>query len=428
MDLLSQFKKHYLHYLVSIIIPTIITAVSIPLFKLLLGAASYGNFAIIFNSVLICTATLTGWISQSVIRYYPSSLNKQFFVKQSLSLSIKTQGLFILPVFLVVWYFNNDWILAFFFCATLFISALQFTIVSISQSIFLSKKNIFSEFIRTVTYILTAIFLLKYTSLNFLYSLFSAIIISYTLSFIYLNKQVKKALLAKQNKEQESFKVFSKRFLKYGLPLSFWFIFAYLITLTDKLFIRQIVGGEVQGNYQAIFDLISKSITLIISPVIISLFPLLTTAFAKGENQEIKRLLVKIILFEFAGLVITTVAYWWFGADLLFAIIDTPNTLEYKLMGLMVIAGTFIWQIAIVVQKKYELQFKSRYLLFMLMVAYLLQLIFYIVFGKSGSQLIFPFGFLLATTVYLLLISVADIYNLMFKFFNKIKINNKLEG
>src|SRR5665647_331464 len=382
MDLFLKFKKDYFNYLLSIILPALITGVSIPVFKHLLGAKGYGNFAIWYNAISIFTAILSGWIIQSILLFYPSSADKHLFSKQAILLSGKTQILFFIPILLGVWYIGHDFLLALFCSLVLLVTSIQFSILTIVQSRFLSKKIISSEILRVISYVSCAILLLKLSGFSYLYSLFISVIISYTLSIFYLIKQAK-IFFSKQVPE-ESIDYLSKhlfkRFFKYGAPLSMWFVFSYLLSYVDKLFMLKHFGGEVQGNYQAIFDLISKSITLIISPIITSLFPILTSAYVKGANYEIRRLLKKIILYEMGGFVIASVLYWWFGASLLFRILKTPDTITFRLMGFIIIAGTFTWQLAILVQKRFELKLRSLYLLTMVIIAFASQVIFYFAF------------------------------------------------
>jgi O-antigen/teichoic acid export membrane protein len=415
MDLFSRFKKDYFNYLLSTITPVIITAVSIPLFKHILGAEGYGRFSISFNSILLCTAILSGWIWQSILRYFPASNNKQSFVSKSFLISCITQTVFLLPVVVVVWYIYRDLLLAIFFSLTLFISSLQFSLLALSQSVFLSRKSIYYELIRNVSYISLALVLLKLTSLNFMYALFSAIVVSYSLSFIYLYRQMTKQL---QNDhavklKEENLKTIFRRFFLYGWPLSLWFVFSLLATLVDKYFILKTAGPVIQGNYQAIFDFLSKGINVLITPVTISLFPLLTNAYQTGKKDDIKRLLSIIVGFEMLGLALADILYWWFGADILSVLLKTPNTSEFRMMGLLVITGSFIWQIAMVIHKRHELKYKSRLLLRMMLIAFLSQVLLYIFFNKSGSMLLYPAGYTLASVIYLLLVSFDLIKQLL---------------
>ncbi len=318
MDLLHRFKKDYLNYLISIIIPALINAVSIPLFKRMLGAEAYGYFAITFNSLLLLAALLTSWIMQSVIRYSPSIENKGAFVKKALLLSLRTQALFFIPTVFLLYYLKSDLLLAIIFGASLFVVSLQYVIVSVSQAFFLSAKNIYSEFIRSVSYISVGLLLLTTTGIFYMYSLFAGIFISFLLSGLYLFVQIKKMLAVHQPIDEPGLPVqIFKSFLLYGGPISLWFVFSYSITLIDKYFMLHVLGAHEQGNYQALFDLLSKSIMLLSSPVVISLFPLVTQAYQSNKTGEIKKLLTRIIIIELIALFASLIIYWWFGSSIL---------------------------------------------------------------------------------------------------------------
>ena len=408
MDLFSRFKKDYFNYLISIILPAIISGISIPVFKNLLGSKGYGNFSIWLNAILIITAVLSGWILQSILRFYPGSENKYIFSRTALILSLRTQAIFFLPVFLFSYYISSDFILAFFVSTTLVITSLQFTIIPIIQSGFLSKKIIFSETIRIITYVLGAILLLKYSGFSYLHSLFLCVMVSYLISVIYLIKQSSNFFVDKNFVHRKQYELLSmyRQFFKFGAPLSLWFVFSYLLTYMDKFFMNRYMGASVQGEYQAIFDLLSRSITLIISPIIASIYPVLSSAYSEGNKKEINRLLKRIISYEIIGFILCSILYWWFGSDVLFKILKTPDSGIYRLIGFLVIAATFIFQISILVQKRLELQLKSRFLLKMIFIAFCSQIIFYIVFRNSKNELIFPLGYLISSSVYLFLVSI----------------------
>lgn len=424
MDLFSKFKKDYFNYLISIILPALISGLSIPVFKNLLGAKGYGKFSIWLNAILILTAVLSGWITQSIIRLFPASANKHSFSRGAIVLSIQTQLIFFLPVFIISWYISHDVILATLCSLILITTCLQFTILPVIQSSFLSKKIITSETIRIFSYVGLAVLLLKLTGLSYLYSLFIAVIVSYSLSLAYLIRQaiIFFREIDTPEKNESAHNLF-KSFFKYGAPLSLWFIFSYLFTYIDKLFMFKYMGAEAQGNYQAIFDLLYKSIALIISPVITSLFPILTSAYEKEDKADIRKFLKKIIIYELGGFAAVSILYWWFGADLLLFVLKTPNTYSFRLMGFIVICGTFIWQLAILAQKRFELQFKTFYLLVMAAITFFIQVIFYLLFKDyHNNQLLYPLGFLLSSFIYLLLISFTELLS----FSKKIRLKRKI--
>lgn len=415
MDLLSKFKKDYFNYLISIILPALISGLSIPIFKHLLGSKGYGEFSIWFNGLLITTAVLTGWIVQSTIRYFPASTDKESFSRKAFILSLRTQMIFFIPVFFIVLYLKQDLFFSVLFACALLATSLQFTILPIIQSSFLSKKIIVSETIRTVSYFGLAVFLLLFIMwLPFLYSLFLSVIISYLATVFYLVRESLKFFREQRVKnlltDEGSLFV---QFFQYGAPLSLWFVFAYLLSYVDKLFMFHFSGAEAQGNYQAIFDLLSRSLTLLITPIVTSLFPILTSAYESEDRLEIRRFLKKIIIYELMGFLGVTILYLWFGSDLLLLILKIPDKSIFKWMGFIVICGTFIWQIAILAQKRFEMKMKSKFLLVVVIIAFLSQLSFYIIFRHSESPLLYPLGFLLSSIVYLLLISMSEIVSFL---------------
>ncbi len=412
MDLFYRFKKDYFNYLLSVILPAIIMALSIPVLKHLLGAGGYGNFSIWFNAVLLCTASLTGWITQSILRFSSVHINKPLFARQAIAVSLTTQAIIFLPVFLIIWYLGNDMLLGILFATALFATSLLFSISAISQAGFLSKKNIYSETIRVFSYIACALFFLLLTDVYYLYALFIAVTISYLMAALYLHKQVRTSLSTEQQNGTKPEKAarLAKQFFKYGAPLSVWFVFSYLASYIDKLFMNKNLGAEIQGNYQAIFDLLARSLVVLVAPVTTSLFPLLTQSYKKGEIATIKKILKKIILIEAASFVIVSILYWWFGAGILLNVLKTPHTYSYKLAGFMVIAGTFVWLIASVAHKGFELRMQSIFLLGMIGIAFFTQVILYLIFYKIGNMLLYPLGYLLSGVVYLLLVSFSEIY------------------
>ena len=239
-------------------------------------------------------------------------------------------------------------------------------------------------------------------------------IISYLISVFYLVKESHNFFKSQKSimKPSGNGSLFPS-FFKYGAPLSLWFVFAYLLSYVDKLFMFHFSGAEAQGNYQALFDLLSRSLTLLITPVVTSMFPILTAAYESEDRSEIRKFVKKIIKYELLGFLVVSVLYWWFGTNLLVFLLKVPDTTIFKCMGYIVICDTFIWQLAILAQKRFEMEMKSKFLLVMVAIAFLSQLSFYIIFRNSESPLLYPLGFLLSAIVYLLLISMSEIISFL---------------
>lgn len=420
ISLLKNFKKDYFNYLISIILPAFISSLSIPVFKNILGAENYGRFSIWFNAILIVTAVLSGWIAQSIIRFFPASNNKYSFSRKAIILSLKTQILFFLPVFLLALYISQNFLLALLSAFISVTISLQFTILPIIQSGFLSKKIISSEIIRVSTYVGGAILLLKLSNLSYLNSLFIAILTSYLFSLVFLLIKAFQFLKTNDVNEQNSDKILTfKKFFKYGGPLSLWFLFVYLTSYIDKIFMLKYLGGETQGNYQALFDLLYRGLTIMMSPIVTSLFPILTAAYESSNSKDIRKFLKKIISYELVAFFGITVSYWLFGSQLLFLILKIPDTFTFKLMGFLIICGTFIWQLAVLAQKRFELKLKSFFLFISVGFALLIQFLFYLFFKNADTPLIYPLGFVLSGFIYLVIISFSELRSFSSSLFSK---------
>ncbi len=426
ISLLKNFKKDYFNYLISIILPAFISSLSIPVFKNILGAENYGRFSIWFNAILIVTAVLSGWVAQSIIRFFPASNNKYSFSRKAFRLSLKTQIIFFLPVFLLALYISQNFLLALLSAFISVTISLQFTILPIIQSGFLSKKIISSEIIRVSTYVGGAILLLKLSNLSYLNSLFIAILTSYLFSLIFLLIKAFQFLKINDVNEQNPDKILTfKKFFKYGGPLSLWFLFVYLTSYIDKIFMLKYLGGETQGNYQALFDLLYRGLTIMMSPIVTSLFPILTAAYESSNRKDIRKFLKKIISYELIAFFGVSILYWLFGSQLLFRILKIPDTFTFKLMGFLIICGTFIWQLAVLVQKRFELKLNSFFLFITIGFALVTQFLFYILFRNVDTPLIYPLGFVLSGCIYLLMISFSELRSFSKKLFSNpnLKIN-----
>jgi hypothetical protein len=93
--------------------------------------------------------------------------------------------------------------------------------------------------------------------------------------------------------------------------------------------------------------------------------------------------------------------YFWFGANILLQILSVPNEAIFIQLGFIIITGTFIWQIAMVVNKIFELQMKSLKMLYAAIITLLLQLLYYFFIRNTNSPLMISLGYLFASVSYL---------------------------
>ena len=287
MSLQHQLKKNYLNYLLSIILPALISSVSIPVIKRMLGPEQYGLFSIYNNGVQILAIALTGWITQSILRFSQSENHLTDIKTQAIKFTSISVAMASLPLFFFYFIRNEEFILSLLLLPILITSSFQLVLFSMAQASFLSRKILVSETLRTGIFLLLAIFLVYTIKSSGIYPMIFSVIIAWSVSIFYLIKNLNKHFSTTQLKTESLIKnSFGKKFLSYGLPLSCWFVFANLLTYTDKYLMARHWGHEVQGNYQALFDILFRGISMAVSPIMMMLLPLLSKEYESGNREN----------------------------------------------------------------------------------------------------------------------------------------------
>lgn len=405
MDIFGQFKKQYAHYFVGVIIPAAINGVSIPLLKYALGTAAYGQYALYFNLMLIANLFVCGWLWQGVLRFTARIANKIVFASQLFYISLIAPVSFFLPVLLLIWYWNRSWGFAFLFAATLLMAALQLPRQALMQASFQSKTVVKAEAVRTVSWlVLVVAIVLFHIATPTLF--FVALFLSYgaSVGYLYIKKAVSGG--AARLAFPAGISKTAIPLLQYGFPFSLWYVLFYLVSYIDKVYMLGRFGAVVQGNYNALFDFTAKALVLLLSPVLLTATPLLSDAYEKGAYAVASRLLRRLILYEVVAMLVALVLFGLIGGKLIFLLLHIPDTVTYKQMGLLIIAGTFMWQIALLVQKRFELLLQSSLLLVAVTFSLCCQWLFYYLIPLQLATFI-PLGYCLSGGIYLLVLGVA---------------------
>ena len=405
MDIFGQFKQHYAHYFLGVIIPALINGLSVPLLKQVLGPAIYGQYALYFNGMLLANLLLSGWLWQAILRFAARFSSQEAFAVIVFRLSLVLPIIFFVPVAALVAWQSGTVLLGLLFAATLLAAALQLPKQALIQASFQPRLMVQSEAVRMLSW-LGGILLLIVFKVVTLPALFAALLLSYSSStaYLYFRKPLPPKKLypisGKHLLQQ------AKPLLYYGAPFSLWYVVFYGITYIDKVVMLHRFGPVLQGDYNALFDFASKGLVLLLAPVITSATPLLAQAYEKGETKAAGKLLRKLIAYEVLAMGLSVAIFSLYGYRPLFWLLKIPVEPLYIQLGIFIITGTFLWQIALLVQKRFELRLQSGWLLLAILVAFAGQAIFYNIAPQSGVSSI-PMGYLLSAVVYLLILLVS---------------------
>lgn len=402
---MQGFKKDFLYYFIGVIIPGLINFVSIPVLKNLIGAERYGIFSILFNVFLILGAAAVSWLNASVIKFkieYSNERVFQFHICRILIWVCATVS--VLSFGVLLFYFHYSFLVSLLFAVALFLLCFHTAGLAFAQANFLSRNSALSDSVRTVVFFIISYVLLHFFVVKYLEVFFLALSISYLSSVILLknfNKIEIRKLITHQSLPGE-FNI--PGFIKYGLPLSLWFLCSMLIPFLDKPAIANQFGHSVQGDYQALYDMIFKSITIVFSPILTASFPYMNKYHHDGMYVQLSKFLIKLLLIEFGVVIVLIFGYFMFSGVLLNTVLHISADFNFKLTGLLIIIAAFLWQAAMLFHKPFELEKKTHIMLFNNIIALFVSIVVLIILQKSNTQLMYyPLVFIAGSITYIIL-------------------------
>jgi|GEM_PF-1182389 O-antigen/teichoic acid export membrane protein len=375
MDIAQRFKRDLGYYLLVIIVPGGLNAALIPVLKRLLGAADFGKFSIKYSLLLFLVSAGVGWISQGVVRFrFVYGNQEKLLVSKIFRLCLIASFSIATVLYLGSRLFHDcSRALSFMMFTAFVLCAFQNVLISLAQANFLARFILISESVRTATFFVLGVLLLRLWPNFPQEALFFALNISYLISLILLMIRTKAGfaiagIMKTGPAENAEFKMGG--FFGYGLPLAFWFVLSYGMTYFDKIVLAKSIGYEAQGNYQSLFDLISKGVVYVLLPVTNALFPLFTKAFESGDKTGAFRLLKKLLFMELALVLLGAISYWPFGFKVLSWLLKVPPSPSYATAGFLAFLGAALWQMAMLLHKPLEMQKRTITMLKMNLVSF----------------------------------------------------------
>lgn len=394
---IKLFKQNYLSYFLGIIIPGIINFSLIPLLKSGLEKEIFSTYSFYLSAFLLVNSSVTGMISQSVIRLHINEVqagNKSFYLN-SIFITFFITLIFLFPF--SVFFFGKILFspLAIIFYVTMFVANVYITLMSIAQANFSANLVAFSEIARSVLFISFAVLFAGFyeTSVD-VETLFSFQLISYTVSMLIILFFVPRKIFDKTSFGQKQLIQQLGKIMSYGGYLFIWFFTSYLIANGNRFVLSSYWGKSSIGEFTAVFDMISKSIVMLLSPVLLSIFPIAVKAFESGQFDSVNKTISRIIRIELLVMFFIVICYYLFGYQILTNLLKIEQG-RYRDTGAMIVIATFIWQISMVKHKILELTMKIgtmvKFIVISLVVTFSLDL-YFCRLGDSYAVIGFLFG------------------------------------
>ena len=363
------------YYSFGIIIPGILSFLLIPVIIGMYSPAVYAEYSLVFNSLSIVSMFCYGWVGQSYIRFYSSSGEQV----QGLTLHLLRLSLlagFIVFTVLVFLISKMSFSRFLFFIPAFFLSGYySFFLISCQakQRALLVAK---SEMLRAVVNIgLPLVLYLVFKRLHAIEVLSFTLSISYLAPLIVFSDGLYVRPFRKSNiLDGTDIQKMRIGILQYGLPIAVFLSVSLALSVNDRYFIARFMNYETAGKYAAVYDVFSKGVTAICSPVLMAFYPYIAQQYNDGHKGAAYKSLQRALLIE--GLIfITGFVFLWFGLDAILQFVlreSVPG--NFRSIALLIYAGVFLWQIAMLLHKPLELQKKTIHLAIGVLLAFVCNL------------------------------------------------------
>jgi len=298
--MIKGFLKDAAKYLPAQIAPAIVGFVSIPIITRLFAPEDYGNYSLVMATVMVLT-TLVGWLSMSIIRFYPAYErdNKlDFFCGNILRLTF-ISILVITLIFIIL-----------LFSLKVYISSTLYLLMSVGIGVFIIMAifNVFQHFLRSMRQIGWYSFFVSWRSvMAFVLGVGLIVLFKFGIEGllwgIILSGAVILPLLWRIAIGGTSIKFtgldrsMAKEMARYSIPLVIGNLAAWILSLSDRYILEFFRGSQEVGLYSASYNISEKSIMLLITLFMLASGPLSIHIWEKEGKEKSAEFVSKITRF-----------------------------------------------------------------------------------------------------------------------------------
>jgi O-antigen/teichoic acid export membrane protein len=149
---------------------------------------------------------------------------------------------------------------------------------------------------------------------------------------------------------------------KYGFPMIGWFMAAFFLSVGDRFVIQYFRGEADVGIYSANYQLVTRGVGLITTPILLAAHPILMKARARDDKAGASRFLgCAIEWFALSGIVLVSV-FSVFAFDVARLFLGSGFRTGYLAMPI-VLAGEIAWQVGQYTHKPLEFMGRTKTML-----------------------------------------------------------------
>jgi len=302
-SIIKETGKDTLKYIPAKVGPAIVNFVGLLIFTHIFSAEDYGNYFILMTTITIMNIASSNWLTNSILRFYAkckldNKLNEFFstvacsFVVCSITIvALYLSGFFIfrsyLPKQLVP--FLRIGIFSYLALSTYLV--LLFVLRASLKAAAFSGFEIISS-IGKFLVALIFIFFFKQGAISLLWGI---LIVNLTLAFV-ISRRLSLFKYLKVNLFSPSI---SLDFLKYGFPLTFSSLSAWLLTQSDRYLLGYFKTAKDVGMYSVSFSVADRSLSLLYSILMLAAYPIMVQTWEEKGKEVTQKLIGELSRYFF---------------------------------------------------------------------------------------------------------------------------------
>ena len=290
--------RDLVYYFPSKLIPAGLSFLLVIVLTHSLAPEEYGYYAIILAYVGIADTLASAWMRQSILRYYPEYVSQgrtHYFQRHALSILLMasvTAGVVSSTAMWLTGYATAQIVLM--LCVLLTLIPFNF-LITLYQSSRLSNKYAVVTLLQSGVQMLWILAFVYVGRLGYQFAVL-AVSAGYLIGIVYvffLRKRTQLTLMPSWTRLDIKL---AKKLLVYGIPMALWVLCFQLLLQANRVIIGQLRSQEEVGIYASTYDLINGSISLIMTPFLLAVHPVIMQLSARNGNVvAIEQLLMRVV-------------------------------------------------------------------------------------------------------------------------------------
>lgn len=352
-------------FLVPSVLPGLLAIYATSLYSRHFTPAEYGHYSLVLAIAAPVLVIASQWLAQATTRFYHELVaqSEVHVIGDVISTANSVVTFLVLVLALIVYrvgvIYNLD---------TLpFLSGFAYLLTSIivtniaSYMIYSGKHHVYNL---TMTLASFAAFIftlaLAYHTDIGISSLLIGVSLSNICVIVILYRVAKITILSGGLSEKS--KTTFKKFIGYGIPLSFWMLMYSVINISDRYIIQFFLGSSEVGKYSIHYSLASLPFLAINSPIINIYSPKIMKAASENDDLKVREYIRQATgIYAIIGWLAMGLAYR-FGSSVPYVIVGHSYYLD-KSFYLYIIAGFTIWSASMFWHKPMEIAKNTKAML-----------------------------------------------------------------